>query len=120
MLFNSVMLGKIGISTILAAALALSAVRLPAAPCILSNAPTEKPCAMGCCANKSCCETSDKRTGPSKQPLAKATSNQPNIATLSSNVVLLHHTATDLFVFSSAEYSAHAPPPLALICIRLI
>ena len=122
MLFNSVMLGKIGISTILAAALALSAVRLPAAPCILTNAPTEKPCTMGCCKYKSCCETSEKRTGPSKPPLAKASSSQQNIASLST---ILTATAPreggkDLLFFSSSKHSAHTPAPLTLICIRLI
>jgi hypothetical protein len=116
------MLGKIGTSVVIAVSLFLGAVRLPAVPCILSNAPVEKKCTMGCCKYKSCCETSDKRTGPPLQPLAKAGSAHQNIATFASTVpvAVFDHSATELFVFSSAECGTHSPPPLALICIRLI
>ena len=116
------MLGKIATSVILATALFLGAVRLPAVPCILSNAPVEKKCMMGCCKYKSCCETSDKRTGPPVQPLEKAGSAHQNIATFAATipVAVFDHSPTELFVFSSAEYSGHSPPLLALICIRLI
>jgi hypothetical protein len=117
------MLGKIGTSVVLATALFLGAVRLPAVPCILSNAPTEKACTAGCCKNKSCCETSQRRTGPPVQPLAKAASDQQNIATFALTVPVVavcDQAAAELFVFPTAECSAHSPPPLALICIRLI
>jgi hypothetical protein len=116
------MLGKIGTSVVLATALFLGAVRLPAAPCILTNAPTEKACTMGCCKYKSCCETSDKRTGSPVQPLAKAGSDQQNIASLPAIVapVISRNIAQELFAFSSAEHAAHSPAPLALNCIRLI
>jgi hypothetical protein len=116
------MLGKIGTSVVVATALFLGAVRLPAVPCILSNAPSEKACAPGCCKNKSCCETSHQRTAPPVQPLAKAGSNQQNIATFAATgpVAVFDQAATELFVFPSAECSTHSPPPLALICIRLI
>jgi hypothetical protein len=116
------MLGKIATSLILAAALFLGAVRLPAAPCLLSNAPTEKKCTMGCCKYKSCCDTSDQRTGPPVQPLAKASPNQQNIASLPAIVapVISRDIADELFAFSIAEHTAHSPAPLALICIRLI
>ena len=121
-LSGRVMFSRIAISVVLASALLLSGARLPAASCILSNAPSEKACTMTCCANQTCCETSHQRTGPPVQPLAKATSDQPNIATLCSTVVavVFNQAAADSFVFSSAECSAHSPPPLALICIRLI
>src|SRR5213078_698468 len=115
------MFSRIAISVVLASALLLSGARLPAASCILSNAPSEKACTMTCCANQTCCETSHQRTGPPVQPLAKASSDQPNIATLCSTVAaVFDQAATELFVFSSAELTAHSPPPLALICIRLI
>src|SRR2546428_9817073 len=116
------MLGKIGTSVILATALFFGAIRLPAAPCILSNAPSEKACAPGCCANKTCCETSHQRTGPPVQPLAKSGSDQQNIAALppAVAVVVVNQAATDSSFFPSAEPTAHSPPPLALICIRLI
>jgi hypothetical protein len=116
------MLGRISISVMLAAALLLGVVRVPAAPCILSNAPAEKACPMGCCEYKSCCETSQKRTGSPVQPLAQSVSDQQNIATLASTVpvTVFDQAATELFVFSRAEGSAHSPSPLALSCIRLI
>jgi len=116
------MLGKIGISVTIVAALVLGAVRLPAATCILSNAPSEKACTMGCCANKSCCKTSHQRTGLPAQSLAKASSDQQNIATLPAIVTAMVSSGPvkDLFVFSSAECGKHSPPPLALSCIRLI
>src|ERR1700676_481748 len=116
------MLSKIGVSLVLAAALLLGAVRLPASPCILSNAPSEKACVSGCCANKSCCETSHQRTGPPAQPLTKAGSDQANIAALppAAPIIVFKQFAEQSAVFLSAEWTAHSPAPLALICIRLI
>jgi hypothetical protein len=56
------------------------------------------------------------------QLLAKSGSDQQNIATPPSAVAMavLNQTAVESPVFSSAEWTAHSPPPLALICIRLI
>jgi hypothetical protein len=112
------MLGKISISVMLGVGLLLGTIRLPAAPCILTNAPAEKACMMGCCVYKSCCETSQHRTGLPKQPLTKSSSNQQNIAALP--VTVMAPLSTDTFVFSGAVCALHSPPPLALICIRLI
>ena len=116
------MFGKNSISLMLATALVIGAVRLPAAaPCILSNAPVEKTCAMDCCKNISCCETSQQRTAPPVQPLARAGSDQQNILTLpTAPVAVFNYVEEPSFIFSSAARSAHSPPPLALICIRLI
>ena len=116
------MFGKNSISMMLATALVIGAVRLPAAaPCILSNAPIEKACAMDCCKNISCCETSQQRNAPPVQPLAKAGSDQQNILTLPTvPVAIFNYVEEASFIFSSADDSAHSPPPLALICIRLI
>jgi hypothetical protein len=116
------MLSKITASAAIGLALLTATVRLPAAACIVTNTPSQKACQPGCCANKACCETSHERTGPPVQPLAKAGSDQQNIATLASTVavVVLNEAATDSFVFPSAECSAHSLAPLALICIRLI
>src|SRR5256885_5349827 len=110
------MFSRIAISVVLASALLLSAARLPAASCILSNAPSEKACTMTCCANQTCCETSHQRTGPPVQPLAKASSDQPNIPALSSTVAaaVFQQAATESLIFSGAECSAHSPPPLTL------
>jgi hypothetical protein len=116
------MLGKLGTSVTLTAALLLGAVRLPASPCILSNAPSEKACVSGCCANKSCCETSHQRTGPPAQPLTKAGSDQANIAAIpfTAPIAIFKQFAEESPVFLSADRAAHSLAPLALICIRLI
>jgi hypothetical protein len=117
------MLGKIGISVAIVAALVLGAVRLPVAACILSNAPAEKACTMGCCANMACCMTSHKGTGLPVQPLAKSGVNQQNIGAIPATVAVTLVTPLAMapsHVFSSADGIAHSPPPLALICIRLI
>jgi hypothetical protein len=109
------------ISVLLATAVFVAPMRLPAASCILSNAPSEKACLPGCCANKACCKTSHKNTTPPAQPFAKSGSDQ-NVVAIPSTVsaIALIQAAADSSVFSSAECTAHSPPPLALICIRLI
>src|SRR5437868_3778260 len=117
------MLGRAGVSVLAMGALLLGVARLPSAQCILSNTPNEKACSGGCCANKSCCETSDKRTGLATQPLLKANFDQPNIASFPATMLIVapsNHGAQNLSAFSSAQFLAHTPAPLALICIRLI
>lgn len=103
-------------------ALVGATVRLPAATCIVTNASSEKACKPGCCANKACCETSSKHTGPPAQPLAKSSIDQQNVTAISAiaAVTLVMPAATESHVFSSTECRAHSPRPLALICIRLI
>jgi hypothetical protein len=116
------MIGKITLSVAVGLALFAATVRLPASTCILSNISTQKACQPGCCANKSCCETSDERTGPPVQPLAKTSIDQQNIAPPPSTMVvaMLSQPATQLAIFPGADGVVHSPPPLALICIRLI
>jgi hypothetical protein len=116
------MAGRTALSLLLAMAIVIAPVSLSARPCILINAPSEKACDAACCANKTCCETSSKNTSAPSQPLAKAAADQQNIATLLSAVpvAVFNYIAEESFFFSSAEGSAHSPPPLALICIRLI
>jgi len=121
MLLSKTMVGKITMSVVLATALLLSAVRLPAAACILC-VPVEKACPMGCCEDQDCCDITQQRAGSAAQPLARSSSEQQNIAALASMVAvpLPNRPATEQFVFSSAKCTAHSPPPLALSCIRLI
>jgi hypothetical protein len=116
------MLSRIMISVALAVALVAAPARISARSCILVHAPTQKACQPACCANKTCCQTSPKNTSPAAQPLAKSGSDQGNIATLPSPVALavLSYAPAESFVFSSADCTAHSPPTLALICIRLI
>ena len=119
---SSVMRSKISLAVMVAIALIIAPMKLPAAACTMSSVASEKACESGCCANKACCATSQKKTPPPVQPLAQSVSDQQNIATLAStvSVTVFDQAATQLFVFSSADFRAHSPPPLALICIRLI
>jgi hypothetical protein len=117
------MFSKIIMPVMLGAALLVTPMRLPAASCILANTPGEKACAPGCCANKACCQTSQKNTAPPVQPVAKSSSDQQNIAAFPSTVVVAvldQAATTESSVFSRLEWTAHSPAPLALICIRLI
>jgi hypothetical protein len=107
----------------LAAAMLVAPMRLPASTCVLTNAPSEKACSAGCCANKICCETSQKRTAPPLQPLAMSGSQQQNaIAPLAVVAVTevarlpIDRPGTSLPPTTSASHST----TLALICIRLI
>jgi hypothetical protein len=116
------MLNRIMISVVMAAALIAAPVSVSARSCILVNASSQKACQPGCCANKACCATSKKNTAPIFQPLAKSASAQQDIATLPPAVAFvgLCPAARTLSVFSSRDCTAHSPPTLALICIRLI
>jgi hypothetical protein len=116
------MFSKVTMSVAVGLALCAATLRLPAISCVLSNVSSPVACQPGCCANKACCKTSHERTGPPAQPFAKSGLDQQNLATPPSAVaaVVLNQTATDSLVFSSVEWTAHSPTPLALICIRLI
>jgi hypothetical protein len=119
---NSLMFSKVTVSVAVGLALCAATLRLPAAPCIVTNTPSPEACQPGCCANKACCATSHKRTSPPVQPLAKLSSDQQNVATIPATIVfaLPVQAATASRVLSSAERMAQSPPLLALICIRLI
>jgi hypothetical protein len=116
------MFSKITVSVAVALALCAATLRLPAAPCIVTNTPSPEACQPGCCANKACCATSHQRTGPPAQPVAKLSSDQQNVTTIPATIVfaLPVHVATESRVLSSAERIAHSPPLLSLTCIRLI
>jgi hypothetical protein len=104
-------------------AMAVAPLRLPAASCILSNAPSPKACKMKCCANKTCCAVSEKNTGPASQPLAQHTVvKQPVIALFAAVPAsfLVQSLRFDRVACESGLVRAHAPPPLAATCIRLI
>jgi hypothetical protein len=119
---HKAMVSKMAISVALAFGLFTATVRLPAAPCFVTNTPSPKACQMDCCGNKTCCLTSHERTGPQSQPLTKASSDQQNIAAIATqNGIRLPIEAAKVpQLFSSAAPWAHSAPTLALICIRLI
>lgn len=104
-------------------AMFITPLRLPAASCILSNAPSHKACKMGCCANKTCCALSEKNKGPASQALAQNAATKYQViglfATLSvaSSTLLIQREPVTLGAFPIRRY---APPPLAASCIRLI
>jgi hypothetical protein len=119
---TNAMLRKIMASLIVGLALVAATVQLPAATCLMTNAPSEKACRPGCCANKTCCETTPKRTELPAQPLARSGVDQQNVSAMPqiAAVVLVMPAATESHCFSSTERRAHSPRPLALLCIRLI
>jgi hypothetical protein len=116
------MFGKGTVAVAVGFALCAVTLRLPATPCVLSNASSPVACKPGCCANKTCCQTSHERTGAPSQPFAKSASDQQNLATPPATIAafVLNQTATEPVVFSRVEWTAHSLPPLALTCIRLI
>ncbi|PYK52235.1 MAG: hypothetical protein DME51_01025 [Verrucomicrobia bacterium] len=97
-------------------------VGLASRSCILSSAPAQQECKPGCCANKTCCSTSSEHKSAPSHPLTKADSNyKVNAASVALSVVLPSpESAAQRFPIFNTEPSAHSPPPLALICIRLI
>jgi hypothetical protein len=117
------MLSRIIISIVTAAALFTGPAALNARSCILSSAPEQKACQPGCCANKTCCATSKEHKSNSTQPLAKADSSYKlNATSVAVPATVLPNLEFDAqqFVASNAASGKHSPPPLALICIRLI
>jgi len=111
------------ISVATAVALVATQIGSAARSCIHSSAPVQKACQSSCCANKTCCATSPKNTAPLSQPLAKADSSYKPVATwivLPTAVSPSRQFGTQQFLLTNAASSAHSPPPLALICIRLI
>jgi hypothetical protein len=104
-------------------ALAVRPLQLPAASCILSNAPSERPCKMHCCANKTCCVKSKGTSAPVSQPLHQSANakQQPVIGIVSVPVIDSISTAVSPQpARESFAVRAHSPSPLAATCIRLI
>jgi hypothetical protein len=117
------MLSRIMISVAVAVALVGAPVGSIARSCILVNAPSQKACQPGCCANKTCCATSPKNTAPASQPLAKIDSGQQLSATCFARVALPYpnyEVGAEQFRLHVTSLSAHSPPQLALLCTFLI
>jgi hypothetical protein len=97
--------------------------QLPAASCILSNAPSPDGCKPHCCANKTCCATSKKSTMPVSPPLAKRGDANQQQAIGFVSVPLIDSIAVAASpqpLRVNLSVRAHSPPPLAASCIRLI
>jgi hypothetical protein len=116
------MVTRIVTALTLAAALSAAPLRVSARSCIIYDAPIQKSCHADCCANKTCCATSPKKTAPAAEPLAKSAATQDLNATsmpLVSGIVPptsthLHYAAGD------RGWSGVSPPRLALLCTILI
>jgi hypothetical protein len=106
----------------MAAVLFTAPVGLAARSCILNNAPSQKACQPGCCANKTCCVASPKNTAPPSQPLAKADSSQQlNAACFAAALPFSNYeTEAQQFRFQAVAPLANSPPRLALLCTFLI
>ena len=97
--------------------------QLPAASCILLNAPSQEACKPKCCANKTCCAVSKKSTGPIPPPLVKSSDAGPQLLIGFVAVSVIDSIADTAFALTACgptPVRAHSPPPLAASCIRLI
>ena len=120
---KQLMTSRITASLVLIAAMCVASARVASPACILVNMPSQKACAAACCANKSCCETSQKRGSEPVQPLATTSSQQQNLVAFTSLILtseVAQPPSRDISNFSVTEDRWHSPDTLALICIRLI
>lgn len=103
-------------------AMFITPLRLPAASCILSNAPSHEACKSNCCANMTCCAVSKKNTGPISQPLAQSGVAKQQVLALApaAPIGLAAPFAFAPIACAAAPVRAHSPSPLAATCIRLI
>jgi hypothetical protein len=104
-------------------AMFITPLRLPAASCILSNAPSQEACKSDCCANMTCCAVSKDNTGPESQPLTQQAPAKHQLIGLVATALIgsrLQPFAVGPIFCASLPVRAHAPPLLALNCIQLI
>jgi len=116
------MLSRIITSLAMTAVLFTAPVTVTARACMLSSAPEQQACKPGSCANKTCCATSSDHKSTASHPLTKADSSYKVNATFIALSVVAPspESGAQRFAVYNAESSAHSPPTLALICIRLI
>ena len=113
---------KAAILFTVALALLARPLQLPAASCILSNAPSVEACAPKCCANKACCAVSEKNSAPVSQPLYQSGDAKQQVIGFVA-VPVIDSIAETAFAQPGCvliPVRAHSPPPLAATCIRLI
>jgi len=123
MLYGDLMLSRIMISVVAAAAMLVTPIGSAARSCILVNAPSQTACQPRCCANMTCCITSSKNTAPSSQPLAKnASSHETNAICAPSVFAVLQHQSWENWSRCQIDGTSTAlsPPRLPLLCTFLI
>jgi hypothetical protein len=116
------MLSRLAISIALAVALIVAPTYASPRTCIVTDAPAQKACKPGCCANKACCATSKKVSGPIAQPLTKSASGS-ELSAICVATVAAAPISTSLdrqFVFWRAAWCALVQPQLAVLCTFLI
>ena len=102
-------------------ALLVMPLQLPAASCILSNAPSHQACKSKCCTDMICCAVSEKNSAPASHPLYQGDVSKQVIGFVSVPVISSHVPASVAEpICATAPVRAHSPPPLAATCIRLI
>lgn len=115
------MLRRIGVSFVAVAALLAAPVQLSARTCIISDAPAQKACQPGCCANKACCATSEK-AAPVSQPFVKDNSafefNATCVVALSAPAP--DYTSLDRHISLMRTDLCAICPRLAVLCTFLI
>ena len=78
-------------------------------------------CAMGCCANKTCCAAMEQHR--TQQPIHETSHPDLQLATITlRNFAPLYFLPPALrsFAIRDDAHAGHTPPPLAVNCIRLI
>src|SRR6266404_9084030 len=116
------MLGRITISLAMAVALMAAPCHASARNCIVSDAAVGKACQPTCCANKTCCATSQK-AAPISQPLAKSVFGPELNATCVATAVVASPDCFSLdrhLSFARTSLCAAASPQLAVLCTFLI
>jgi hypothetical protein len=104
-------------------AMSISPLRLPAASCILSNAPSQEGCQSKCCANMTCCAVSPKNAGPVSQPLLQDSVAKLQVVALFAAPAIhwrIEFFAAEPVAGANLVVRAHSPPTFAVTCIRLI
>jgi hypothetical protein len=78
---------------------------------------------MSCCAKTSCCKMPAKNGSPIVPPLARRSTSantNPIIAPTAASIFVAANFPSAQYPKTDLDFSAHSPPVLALICVRLI
>ena len=111
------------LTAVVLTALFSSAVRLPAAVCLVASAPIGKACHQGCCANKVCCADSEKNKSlPSTPAVKDAGANQQLVAIPLANSLdaFVQFPVVESVDPGAGKAIIRAQPQLALLCSFLI
>jgi hypothetical protein len=114
------MFGKFALVLSIGATIIQAPINTPAAQCCSPDSPQKEALADGCCAAMNCCVISD---GAAAQPITAAlASNDINTfpAPICGDSLIDLQPGQQGTHFAIAQPVAHSPPPLALLCTRLI